>query len=1020
METIEPGSISAELLARDDEAAPAQVVPPVVAIVVTENPGPSLDRTLAALAAQDYSSLSVLVLDNGSTEDPTPRIAAAMPRAFVRRRSPATLEERRFAPAANEALDAVEGAMFLFFCDDGVTPDPDAVRLLVEEAYRSNAGIVGPKVVDEAHPEILVQVGMAVDHFGVPFSGIEPDEVDQQQHDAVRDVFFVPRAAMLVRTDLFHELSGFDAATVGVDDVDLCWRARLAGARVIVAPDARVRRGPSAPAKSPREIRDETRARVRMMVKSYSGWGLLRALPVGFALALGEAVAMVLTGRVRRAGALLAGWLGALAHVGDLRRARAETQQLRRIDDEEVSDLMIHGSARLRAYVTHRMHPAERFADVSNRTRARMTEATQQLQRVPVIAAVVVSLLVLLGVRNLLFAHVPEVAHLRAWPGIGAAWATFTSPWRSTFLGSGAAPTPAFGLMAVLDTLLLGHAGFARSLVVGGALPVGMFGAYRVARPLARQSSGPAVATAVAYAVNPVVRNAVWHGELGALVLFALAPFVFGAILRAAQGDRHALLTIALLSAIAASVWPPSLLFALLVAIALLSAAPFVHEIAFATRALAAAAGATVVGILLCTPWVWSLLGADASTLGFRNAANLSVVDVLTFHTGRAGTGFAPWGIVAAAAVPLALATGERLVWTIRAWTLAMLCFALAWLPGRVAPASLVPAPDGVLAGAALALALAAGIGVAAVFDDLRRLHFGWRQVLTLVLGAGLVIAVLGFAADTRTGRFGLGPDDWPGTFSWMQDKPVPGGFRVLWIGDRDILPADAKTAGNTGYALTRDGPGDARALWAAPASSADGTIAHAIESAARGDTSRLGHLLAPAGIRYVAFVTRAAPVHGPTGAPSSDVSDALAHQLDLTLERVDDASVVYTNDAWIPVHAQAPPGAPLEDSLRMDPTGITGVHASRGRTEAIGPGTLLWSEAAGPRWHATADGKTLARGTVFGATNAFTVDTHAPVSVHYHPSLLLELVRALAIFLWIGVAAAWIATRRPRASAGR
>ena len=29
---------------------------------------------------------------------------------------------------------------------------------------------------------------MAVDHYGVPFSAIEPGEIDQEQHDGVRSV----------------------------------------------------------------------------------------------------------------------------------------------------------------------------------------------------------------------------------------------------------------------------------------------------------------------------------------------------------------------------------------------------------------------------------------------------------------------------------------------------------------------------------------------------------------------------------------------------------------------------------------------------------------------------------------------------------------------------------------------------------------------------------------------------------------------------------------------------------------
>ena len=110
---------------------------------------------------------------------------------------------------------------------------------MVEEAYRSNAGIVGPKVVDRDHPDILLEVGMSVDHYGVPFSGIEPDEVDQEQHDGVRDVFYVSHTAMLVRADLFHELGGFDPATVPRRRRH---RSLLAGAARRRARDRRARR----------------------------------------------------------------------------------------------------------------------------------------------------------------------------------------------------------------------------------------------------------------------------------------------------------------------------------------------------------------------------------------------------------------------------------------------------------------------------------------------------------------------------------------------------------------------------------------------------------------------------------------------------------------------------------------------------------------------------------------------------------------------------------------------------------
>ena len=135
------------------------------------------------------------MLDAGSAVDPTARVASVLPGAFVRRLP----EAGGFAAAANDVIDVVQGATFLLFCHDDVVLDPAAVRLLVEEAFRSNAAIIGPKLVEYDHPDILLEVGMAIDRFGVPHSGIEPGELDQEQHDAVRDVFFVSSTVMLVR-----------------------------------------------------------------------------------------------------------------------------------------------------------------------------------------------------------------------------------------------------------------------------------------------------------------------------------------------------------------------------------------------------------------------------------------------------------------------------------------------------------------------------------------------------------------------------------------------------------------------------------------------------------------------------------------------------------------------------------------------------------------------------------------------------------------------------------------------------
>ena len=129
-------------------------------------------------------------------------------------------------------------------------------------------------------------------------------------------------------------------------------------------------------------------------------------------------------------------------------------------------------------------------------------------------------------------------------------------------------------------------------------------------------------------------------------------------------------------------------------------------------------------------------------------------------------------GLLVAAALPLVVATGARLAWAGRAWMLALLSFAL-----RVAAVAAstctrpFPRPRACSCRRALGFALAAGLGVAAFLEDLRTFHFGWRQFAAVAAAVGIALPVLGFAADTLDGRWGMPNDDWPTRFAWMNEE---------------------------------------------------------------------------------------------------------------------------------------------------------------------------------------------------------------------------------------------------------
>jgi len=1018
----------------EEPSGEVEVAPPVVAVLVTSGSGPWLEPALESLAGQDYPALSVLVLDNAAPTDPTARIAAELPGAFVRRLP----EDRGFAAAANEAIESVEGATFLLFCHDDVVLDPDAVRELVEEAYRSNAGIIGPKLVDYDRPEVLLEVGMTVDHYGVPFATIEPGEIDQEQHDGVRDVFFVSHAVMLVRADLFRELAGFDPDTApGSDDIDLCWRARLAGARVLVAPASRVRHRRATAMEqrrtrrqTPSEARAATRARVRVLYKAYATLALWWVLPSGFLLTVGEAIGLAFTRRARQGAAVIAGWFPGRRRWAELQQARAATQKLREVDDSEVRDLMVRGSARFRSLLVQRLHARDRLAYASTRARVRMEQTRDQMRRTPAILLGIVAVLIAFGSRVLFFERVPDIGGFQPWPGVGSLWSTFTSTWRYTMVGARVPATPLFALMSVLSTVLLGHGGLARTVVVVGALPLGTWGAYRLVRSLT-SAALPAAVAATAYVANPVGRDAIGRGDFGPLVLFALAPFVLHALIRA-TADRewnfrsalHTVIVVGLFGAIATASWPAAILFPVLVAVAFALSTLFAWRDWSPLRAAALALAGAAVSVVLVSPWIWSMLGADPATQARRVRAPLTVGDALRFDSGPARSGWYTLGLVVIAFVPLVIATGPRLVWATRMWLLALLSFLLVWLPTRLSVTAAVPAAEGVLIPAAIGLAVAAGLGVSALLDDMRRSRFGWRQVSAVAAVVGLTLPLLALAADTVSGRWQLPSADWPSAVAWMRNEPTPGGFRVLWLGDPAVLPVDAKAADGFAFGLTRDGPGDARALWAAPEHEADRMLERALETARAGDTARLGHLLGPIGVRYVAIVDRVAPGHGQTIPADQALSDALARQLDLSVSRIDDGAVVYANDAWIPRRAVVPagtdvkatPGNGLEEAARSDAASVAhGVEGSVHHSDEAPAGTLLWAEAADSGWRAKAGGDGLTRSTAFDWTNAFALPERASVGIRYHASLATRLLVLLEIVLWVVAIVAWQRTRPVR-----
>ncbi len=951
------------------EPAAESVAPAVVAVVVAEGEVPHLEACLRALAASDYPDLTVLVI--AETEaDLAPRVASVIPTAFVR-----SVEVRGFAAGANDAIATVAGAPFLLFCHADVVPEPSAVRMLVEEAYRSNAAIIGPKLVDVARPEILREVGWSIDRFGVTHSEIERDELDQEQHDAVRDVFFVSDACVLIRADLFTELGGFDPeCDPGARSLDLCWRARLAAARVIVAPDARVGHFE---ADGPREADQKLaqRHRVRALLTNTSAARLLWIAPVALVLHFAEAFVFLLRRRRDRAGALVGGWTGNLRDLGSLRRARARSQGGRVVSDREIHALQFRGSARVSSYMTASLRTDDRMRALTRRSRSVADSASTQFRSLRGLTLIALMVLALIGTRGLFFGRLAAVGQFTPWPGVGDLVRSFTSEWRYAGLGSHAPAPPFLALVALFRIVGLGSGELIRTLLVVAAIPVAAMAAARAARPLVG-TGWPSATTAVVYGIVPIARNATARGELGSLALYVGAPLVLLALFQVgglveSRWPRRRIAVLGALGLAAMScVWPLAIALPLVVGVGVIAVAPITRDGIAGLVALSRAA-ATMFGVALLVLFPWPLAfitgGDRAGALGIVYQPASSFGSLLRLAVGPNGAGIGSWAFVVIGVAVTVMASGPRGIWCVRLWGIVLVTWVAAALPSWLGAAS--PELDGMLVPAAFALALMAGIGVATFVDEVQRGGLGWGHALAAVSMASLALATFTYIGDTGGGRWHQPSSDWNSTLSWMHAQRDRGPFRVLWVGTPAVVPGALHRAGPTAFALTNEGPGDLRD-GLAPPGGAGVAAAHAAVDQLRSDrTTRFGRLIGPMAVRYIALPFRVSP--GPTVAAQEggSLAVALARQLDLRQLEVAPGMTLYENAAWVPGRAV------VVDPSSGRPTGETalrqrapGTGAASGARDAV-----VWSQCYSGDWQVfTRRGAKVTHASVFGWANGF------------------------------------------------
>ncbi|NUP48471.1 MAG: glycosyltransferase family 2 protein [Catenulispora sp.] len=770
----------------------------VTAVVVAHDGARWLEESLKGLLGQLRAPQRILAVDTGSKDDSLAILDENLgPEAVLQAK-----RNTGFGTAVNHALKAAPVADFelygrgdapvvewLWLLHDDAEPAPDALLRLLEigESHPS-AGVVGPKIRGWYDREQLLEVGVTVTSDGRRWTGLEPGEHDQGQHAEPTRVLSVSSAGMLIRREVWDRLRGLDRAIpMFRDDLDFCWRVNNAGYDVVLAPKAvlwhaeaaargerRISAGVSRP-----HFEDRQHALYAVTVNHAGRFPILTFLRLFF-WSLLRAIGLVLNKAPLKAADEV---LAALAYAGRMdriiraRRARAKTRARQPVD---LSDLF---PSRMQVF----RHSFEAAFEGFRSRNQRDDETTRgSIESGPVseeaesfdsgtpwlvravrmpgnFVWIALTVLMMVSAREVLTGgRLMGGALLPAPDGASDLWHDFFTGWHGVGTGSTSASPPYLAFVALVATLLFGHASLAVTVLLLGSVPLSGLTAFAVLKRTV-ESSPLRVWGSVAYALLPAATGAISGGRLGSAVGIILLPLVAAGVLLAIggpgrKGSVRAAWPAAFALAVGMAFAPILWLLAALLALGA-TATVFWRSTADFATVLFRLAVLLVTPVAVLMPWSLQLLKHPLAVLLEPGLAPVpgkqpDPTHLLLGNPGGPGT-YTYWftgGLLLAGLAGL-LRTGPRRRITFAGWMLALAGFAAGLLALQVHPTGLAgglpqqPWSGVPTAAIGFGLIVAAVIGAEGAREYFRVSTLSWRQPAALVVSVAAVATPLAAAA---------------------------------------------------------------------------------------------------------------------------------------------------------------------------------------------------------------------------------------------------------------------------------
>jgi GT2 family glycosyltransferase len=301
-----------------------------LAIVILNYNGISFLKKFLPKVIEYSPNASVYVADNSSTDNSVNFLKEYYPNVGLI----INKENGGFAKGYNDALNKVESKYFLLLNSDIEVTENWLTPLLEVMKDETVAGCQ-PKVLSYSNKNTFEHAGASggyLDRNYYPFCRgriLEIFEEDKGQYNGKTEIFWATGASLLIRSDIFKQVGGFDEAFFAhMEEIDLCWRIKKRGYKFIVEPSSIIYHvgGGTLSYNSPKKLYLNFRNSLFMLVKNHEGL-LFPKLFYRLFLDGVAAVHFLLKGELKSVLSVLNAHVSLYANIGKLLKQRRDIKK---------------------------------------------------------------------------------------------------------------------------------------------------------------------------------------------------------------------------------------------------------------------------------------------------------------------------------------------------------------------------------------------------------------------------------------------------------------------------------------------------------------------------------------------------------------------------------------------------------------------------------------------------------------------------------------------------------------------